>query len=581
MSLPFDLETKQSPANPRVIALGYYLLVGAILLAFFVTFYPEVYAHFVPAEDEPGFFGGSLKIDPYHWLSSGYSKYFAVYPEWFAPYTNFIRPATSALAWVLYQIFGDRFGYYIIPYYIFILLAAVVLFRCLKDVGVSGPILLFAAILWPLSPPVISMGLWNFPFIFDVATALIVIVAFRAVLYEQYALAFLALALALATKETAAFAPVAAAATILIFRRFSPTSWGLATLMLLPAAIWAGGRQYYLGQFSGGTYARIGSESVAHAIGYWPVGLSPAFVTLKNLALHPGMLGDVKFILDLAAAGVNALVWVAIVVIYAKYLPRLLQSFVFDRKSEPAPVDKWLLAMLIWLGGSLAYLLVNNLYGRYGGCFALFLIMTLIAAAYLDRQSLAGRLSFASLIALTLLYVTSGIYQVNALRVQASIAQKLHASLDKALTGIGGPRHKVYVVNAARGFSSPDYLARLLNSPHELIYVNQFDACTKSAGFSGVPVNTPQGLHVTLPECAQLVFNAVTNPEFASGTVDVVQREGVGTYSFGSQKTQKFSIVPGYTLDGHEFYFQGVPDSADVIYYNWSNEKFERLGADQ
>jgi hypothetical protein len=447
--------------------------------------------------------------------------------------------------------------------------------------GVSGPILLFAAILWPLSPPVVSMGLWNFPFIFDVATGLIVLVAFRAVLYEQYALAVLALALALATKETAAFAPVAAAATIVLIRRFSPASWGLAALMLLPAALWAGGRQYYLGQFSGGTYARIGSESVAHAIGFWPVGLSPAFVTIKRLASNPALLGEVKNLLDLAAAGVNALVWVAIVAIYVKYLPRLLQRFVFDRQGEPASVDKWLLAMLIWLGGALAYLLVNNLYGRYGGCFSLFLIMTLIAVAYLDPATLAGRLSLASLFALTLLYVSWGIYGVNALRVQASIAQKLHASLDKALTGIGGPRHKVYVVNAARGFSSPDYLARLLNSPNELIYVNQFDGCTSAAGFSGAPVNTPQGLHVTLPECATLVFNAVTNPEFASGTVDVVQREGVGTYSFGAQKTQKFSIVPGYTLDGHEFNFQGVPPSADVIYYDWSKEKFERLGADR
>jgi putative effector of murein hydrolase LrgA (UPF0299 family) len=347
--------------------------------------------------------------------------------------------------------------------------------------------------------------------------------------------------------------------------------------MLLPAAIWAGGRQYYLGQFSGGTYARIGSESVAHAIGYWPVGLSPAFSTLKNLFAHPAQLADVKNLLDLAAAGVNFLVWVALIAIYVKYLPPLLKRFVLDRQAEPAPIDKWLLAMLIWLGGALAYLLVNNLYGRYGGCFIVFLIMALIVVAYRDRQTLTGRLSLSSLVALTLLYIPAGIYNVNALRVQASIAQKLHASLDQALIAIGGPRHKVYVVNAGRGFSSPDYLARLLNSPHELIYVNQFDACTSSPGFSGVPVDTPQGLHVTLPECAELTFNAVTNPEFASGTVDIVHRDGIGTYAFGSQKTEKFSIVPGYTLDGHEFYFQGADASADIIYYNWNKQKFELL----
>jgi hypothetical protein len=572
-----NIERTNLLSSPGRISVAYYLIVCVILLAFFVVFYPETYKNFVAAEDEPGFYAGSLKMDPYLWISSGYTHYFNVYPEWSVPFTSFIRPATSAFAWSLQQVFGDKFVYYIYTYYIFVLLSSVLILKCLTDIGVKGPILLFAAVIWPLSPPVVSMGLWNFPFIFDVVVALTVIVAFRAVIYERYILAFLALLLSLATKETAAFAPVAAAATILIVRRFTLPSWGLAALMLLPVAIWAGVRQFYLGQFSGGTYARIGAESIIHAIGVWPVGLNPAFATLKNFSFSPGWLGNPRNAIDLASAGVNALVWVAVIAIFFKYSIPLIKRFVAGEHPEPTQTDKWLLASTVWLGGALAYLLVNNLYSRYGGCFIVFLIITLVTVAYLDRHALVGRLSFSALIALTLLYIPAGIANVTALSQQASIAQKMHSSLDRALTGIEGPGRKIYVVNAPRGFSSPSYIARLLESPHELVFLNQFDGCTAAPDFSGVPANTPQGLHIVLPKCAHIVFDGITNSDFAAGTVDVVQRKGVGSYLFGKQKAEKFTIVPGYTLDGHEFYFQGAPAGADAIYYDWGKERFEHL----
>jgi hypothetical protein len=580
MAVAYKFESTDSPASSWTVTIAYYIITCAILLAFFLVFYPGTYANFVPAEDEPGFYAGALKMNAYHWISSGYTNYFDVYPEWFAPYTSYIRPATSAFAWLLHLGFGNKFAYYIYTYYAFILLAAVYLHKCLTDMGVKGPWILFAAVIWPLSPPVISMGLWNFPFIFDVAVALTVIIAFRAVLYERYIVAFLALLLSLSTKETAAFAPVAAAATVLIVHRFNLRSWGIAALMLLPAVIWAGVRQFYLGQFSGGTYARIGLESVFHAIGVWPVGLSPAFSTLKHFSLSSAWLGNPQNWIDLASAGVNALVWVAVIAIFIKYLIPLIWRYI-SGDTEPSQADKWLLASIIWLGGAFAYLLLNNLYGRYGGCFILFLILTLVTVAYRDRDALVGRLSQAALIALTLLYIPAGIVDVRALSQQASTAQKMHTALDRALTGIEGPGRKVYVVNAPRGFSSPSYIARLLDSPHELIFLNQFNGCTAAPDFSGVPENTPKGLHVVLPKCSELVFHAVTNPDFATGTVDVVERKGVGTYIFGSQKAEKFTIVPGYTLDGHEFYFQGVPAGADVIYYDWSKERFEHLNLAQ
>ena len=550
-----------------------YLVVCIVLATYFITLYPIRYANYVPVGDEPAFLAGSIKADPYQWFTSGYSRYFVVYPEWFKPYTDFIRPMTNAYVWSLHTIFSDNFAYYLYTYYLAVLIATLLLFRCLNDIGAKGALVSFAAVIWPLSPAVVSAGLSIIPFMFDVVAALIVLLAFRAVIYERYFLAALTLTLAVATKETAVFAPLAASLTILLTRRFSLRNLAISALMLLPLVLWAAARQLCFGQILGGNYTPTGIDSLLRGIDVWPVGINT--ITSLKAILSARKVTNIEQIFHIAAFIVDCLLWITILLIYVlRFIPLALPALGGEAKPI-AQSDSRLLAAMIWFCGAISYLVLNGLGGRYGGCYYLFLLIVLISVAERDTQKWMARLSLSSLVAMALLYIPATYYELKSLRADAETATKLGASLQRSLSQLGGPGREILIVNAPPGYSAPKWIGRLLDSPHELVFVNQFEGCASAPGFSGLPVKAKQGLRIELPECASLIFDGAINSQFTSGTIDIVDRPGVGVYSFGDGKLSSNKL--GYFFVGRQFYFHSDPSVADLIYYNWNDKAYEHL----
>src|SRR5260221_3998312 len=72
------------------------------------------------------------------------------------------------------------------------------------------------ALLYLLNPAFVNDGLTELPFQFDVLAAQFALGAFLALWLERNGLAIVLLTLAMFTKETAAFAPIAAAISILL-----------------------------------------------------------------------------------------------------------------------------------------------------------------------------------------------------------------------------------------------------------------------------------------------------------------------------------------------------------------------------
>src|SRR5690348_3692096 len=71
------------------------LALGVLPFGLYAALYPKLYAGHQWQGDEVAFVFSSLTQSLADWFSEGYSRYFDVYPEWWVPATNFIRPFSN------------------------------------------------------------------------------------------------------------------------------------------------------------------------------------------------------------------------------------------------------------------------------------------------------------------------------------------------------------------------------------------------------------------------------------------------------------------------------------------------------
>jgi hypothetical protein len=393
------------------------------------------------------------------WFTQGYSRYFITYPEWFHPYTNFLRPFSNAYITVLRPLLGES-----VPAFAALLCAAQGLFAVffygvLLGANVRPLPAVLASFLVLLQPAFLHYGLFFVSFHFDLWAGYFVLLAAFLLWKQRYALAWLLLCLALLTKETALFAPLAAA----LYAWGRTRRRGLALFFLLPLVGWAVLRWLAFGSVFSGTYASSGLASMAISLAkgllVWPSGLV-SLTVLKDVqheVLRDGMLPVMRTFLPWALLA-QAIVALALLLAVRRMIARWRQAGAFLWENPLAVAGYWLFA-------SLPLLLLAGHDARFGGAFYPLLILFLTLswqAAPRQRVAQAG-----AIVAITLcLVVRIGTF---AQLAQESIAlRRQEAALHAALTALPQETSSVLIAGAPDAYTAPVYLQQYWKLPMPL-----------------------------------------------------------------------------------------------------------------
>ena len=296
------------------------------------------------------------------------------------PRTDFLRPVVNLIVRLNYLFFGEHYLFYFATFYLAQFLVCVVVVCLARRFGVSQRWLYFIALLAAINPAFLAEGLYSVSFHFDIWCGLFTVLALYLILLEHNALAVLSLTLAVFTKESALFAPIAAAMTVYLIRRRKL----IALSMLLPLAAWAGVWKFVFIGSPAGNYALQGDPKALLMKGSiegflrWPTGIFDYHVARKLLFEH-SVLAHLP---DLVVLLINLLLWGFLFALGAHFARA---AFPPRSLSEE---DRSVLAVLIWLAGALSFGVLVGYDARFGGSIYPLEIVTCAIIFYARGRSL-------------------------------------------------------------------------------------------------------------------------------------------------------------------------------------------------
>jgi hypothetical protein len=574
-----SLEIGQGSASKLHAMTSFFSILVLSALGF--AMYWLRYHDYILVGDEPAVISESLNQSFIQWFSEGFSRYFVVYPEWFKPITNFSRPIMNLLPYLNYLIFERDFQSYYIIFYILQFCGAIIIsyFMRVADVP-TGPSLLFVA-LFLFSPAFINFGLVMIPYQFDVVASIFALAAFLALWKGLYYLTVIMLLLAVLTKETALFAPIAAAITVFVWTRRP----ALAALLFSPFVLWCALRLTTYGTISGGTYA--GAPGVWGAVTglvkgiiVWPTGIIPGSGGLLRLitveVVQPRTVVYAGMVLF------NGALW-----IYLIHSAWIIGKKYFASEKAPYLDDRFRLVtgLLIWTLGALGVCVVLGLVEcRYGASVYAFLFLFLPVFLFgrwsrpLGTSTRWVSCSITLMLAIACVWNAITFFATDFVAFMAETNRQ--RALYNALLALHSEGATVYVVNAPGGMgSAPKYLTTAWNVGSSVVFVNQVLGCTDSTSPRGDGLDRKPGgvLEVHIPKCASYKFSNADDSVLAAGVQGILERPGVGTYHFTDGR-----------IAGHWFNNLGVPKidfgqgliiqfydvNAPILAYNWNEGKY-------
>ncbi|HEX4270325.1 MAG TPA: hypothetical protein VHZ32_03025, partial [Rhizomicrobium sp.] len=274
-----------------------------LLLAIYGYFYVRLYDGYLLVHDDPGNVWGTLAGGWHGWLTRGMAGYYHVYPEWPQPaFSNFYRPVWNLIIYAEQVVFGQRYWAWFLAFCLLQYCGALLFLRLLCSTGTPLRPALFFTILYLFNPAFLNFGFIYPGFQFDVFVSLFLIAACHELFHVRYGLALILITAALFTKETALFAPIAAAITVFILEK--DVKWSAA--MLAPLLIWIVARWLAFGAVLGGTFASPASfadllANIGSGLMLWPSSAVPT-----NLPTH--LAGSYGLVL-LALLAMNFALW--------------------------------------------------------------------------------------------------------------------------------------------------------------------------------------------------------------------------------------------------------------------------------
>ena len=492
---------------------------AALLLSLFAYYDLTVYRAYLLRGDEPAFVSATLE-SPASWFTRGYLNYFHVYPEWVTRHASpLLKPVTNAVGYLNYSLFGSRYALHFAVFFLIQFLGLLVFVRLLRELAVPPLAIAGMALLFLFNPAFMNAGLTCLSCHFDVFAGVFALAAFLALWRERYGVALLLLTLAVFTKESAVFAPLTAALSMIIWRR--PLS--MSALMLLPLPVWGAARFLAYGDVLDGRLASPVAR-IATGLTIWPTGLVPfGFLLQLGSSLPFGRTEILSSVFLIANIGL----W-----IFLGYA-----AWVAARRHIEAPAPaKLATALLVWTLGALSFGVLVGYHARYGGSIYPFLY--LFFAALIFSSSSTYRIPrWAAASVLLVFSAATFVQSARSVRLalvwESVIAPEraLHAAL-RALPQDG---RTIYVVNAPPGMASaPRYLNFAWSLNLKIVIVNQFDRCATSSDPGTTQFLAPGAnqIGVRIPDCATFDFGAAALDVSGGGSGAVLQRNGIGTYHF-------------------------------------------------
>jgi hypothetical protein len=555
-------ESRAASANHEITAA---MLSGLLLLiGIYAFFYFRLYNGYLLVLDDPGNIGGTVEEGIRGWFTRGMADYYHVYPEWPQPaFANFYRPVWNLILFTEQAVLGQHYWAWFLVFCAVQYGGSLLFLRLLLSLGLPSRSALPFTILFLFNPAFLNFGFIYPGFQFDVFASLLLLSALYQLLRYRYYSTLALITAAIFTKETAIFAPIAAALTVFVLKR--DAKWSAA--MLAPLLAWVAARWLAFHAVMGGTFASptgIGDLVVNIGAGMviWPSSAVPASFSLHLSGLYG--LG----ILTLLA--MNAVLWA--ILVYAGW--RIARAL---RQAPDKAESKLQAVLIIWTLGALTYCALTRPQVRFGASLDTFLLLFL--AYCLFAHPWPRYLKALPVLILAFVAVIRG-------------ANLLWNDIPKVLTGIIGEKalfaalqslpqdgRVVFVVNAPTLLSAPRFIAKEWNLKLDVTFVNQFRGCSyanlQDAGYE----LSLTSLSVEIPSCASYVFAGVPGDIQVKELAGGLLRPGVGTYQFPghpdlSKRLSSGDIDFGRTMQVRSLHLPGT-----MLVYDWQRGVYRTLEA--
>jgi hypothetical protein len=355
------------------------------------------------------------------------------------------------------------------------------------------------------------------------------------------------------TKETALFAPIAAAITVFILKR--DAKWSAA--MLAPLLIWIVARWLSFGAVLGGTFASPASfadllANIGSGLMLWPSSAVPT-----NLPMHLG--GSYGLVL-LALLAMNFVLWAFLG--YAGWrVAHALWREPEDARSGQQAV------LLIWTLGALSYCLLIRSQARFGASLDAFLLLFLAAFLFVRPQPRYLRLIPIAILSFVTL-VRGGHLLVSDLE-----KEKTERSGDRALfaglRSLPQDGRTVFVVNAPTMLSAPIFIVGAWHLKLDVKFINQFHGCARVGAWDGRYRLSAMSLSAEVPSCASFVFAGVPDDIQARAQAGGLLRPGIGVYQFPNRPAPGKRLSDGDVDFGRRLEVRFLHSPATVLIYDW------------
>ena len=371
----------------------------------------------------------------------------------------------------------------------------------------TGPSLV-AAILVLLSPPVLDSWWLGVGFAVEPLATILVTGAFLAVLGRRDFLCLGFLFAAVLTKENAVWAPLAAAATILLRPKLDESLRRrvfTAAAMLLPVAMWMGLRFAFFGGI-GGTYATMGYTPLAGFLKLTFDKLTHVHYLLVVHNVGPEILrdrGTALLILDRA----QALLIYALLALWA--LRTLSEA---NRLRHAIHETRWptvdaVFLVTLWAAIALAFdfaLPVHN--ARYATSIVVFAWPALVAEV--ERRGKA--IIWLGLAACCIVSLTRSSYLYME-RIAKPVRGGDYRSMSAVLRQVPAGTRQIYVLSAGSlQPANPEYVRLALGVPAEVVRVAEISwNCPEKSDlvrFDHTSAHGVVSMTISLPACANFFF---------------------------------------------------------------------------
>jgi len=564
------IHTQRGRPNHRILPA---LLSSALVLTAIYFIYIQIYRNYFPFGDDPAVFQASSG-NPVSWFTQGFSRYFMVYPEWRTPFTDFMRPGVNLIIHLNQMFFGHNYAGYFISYYGAQLLVCLAALLVAQHFGVRSPWLFLVALTVAIDPAFIGLGIQRAAFYFDVWCGLFAILSLYFILERRYGLAIVALTLSLFIKETALYAPIAAAITVYMCTRRKLVS----ACMLLPLAIWAVSWKYVFHGSSSGIYALPNQhkpgeflQTMIQGFLIWPSGVFDEHV-VRQILLDHAILPNLA---EIVLGALNLLLWCFLAAIAIQLLRPFLRGE--DRYGK---CDPELLSLFVWLIGALSFGILVGRQSRFGG--SIYPLEVICCAVVYQRTPLPiiKKMVGVAIAAIAVSFLWSA---------QTTIRQRDFSQSDSMRSLVTSVRKYksdiIYVLNSPSAFSAPSAIEHLAGTSSQIVVLSQFTGCPTAAWPTSAAIHLDQAkadIVSNLPPCAHYEFDGVDSAILARGFQGNLSRGNFANYDFPDAKVTGRGLLSSNLITsidmGKQLKIEIAPKadkSYTILYYDWSSGEYK------